>query len=149
RVRPVWRFTPGELVVVYVAVSVATNLAGHDQLQVLFATITYLPRHAAPGDPWASRLLPHVSSQWIPARGPALDALFRGNSPLYRWDHVRPWLGPLAWWSAFALVVVWVMLCLTAILRRQWDAERLTYPIAEVPIQVILNTHDLFRRPLL
>jgi hypothetical protein len=34
-------------------------------------------------------------------------------------------------------------------MRRQWDAERLTYPIAEVPVQVILNSHELFRRPLL
>src|SRR5262249_47456397 len=36
RVRPRWRFTSAELVVIYVAVSVATNLAGHDQLQILF-----------------------------------------------------------------------------------------------------------------
>src|SRR5262249_10283617 len=138
RVRPKWRFTPAEMVVIYVAVSVATNLAGHDQLQVLFASITYVTHRAARGDPWESRLLPHVPRHLVLPRGPALDDLFRGASTLYRWDHFLPWLTPLVSWTGFALLIVWVMLCMTAILRRQWDAERLSYPIAEVPIQVIL-----------
>jgi hypothetical protein len=149
RVRPRWRFTPGELIVVYVATSVATNLAGHDQLQILICSMTYITRRAQPGDPWESRLLPHVPGHLVLPRGDALDDLYRGSSTLYRWDHILPWLTPLAWWSAFALTVVWVMLCMTALLRRQWDAERLSYPVAEVPVQVILNADDLFRRPLL
>jgi hypothetical protein len=149
RVRPRWRFSPAELVTVYVVVSVATNLAGHDQLQILFATITYLPRRAVPGDPWESRLLPHVAPHLLLPRGPALDDLYKGNSTLYQADHLLPWVTPLLWWTFFALLVVWVMLCMTALLRKQWEAERLSYPIAEVPIQVILNTGELFRRPLL
>jgi len=42
-----------------------------------------------------------------------------------------------------------VMLCISALMRRQWDAERLSYPIAEVPVQVILNRGQLFHSPLL
>src|SRR5206468_9211827 len=33
---------PGELVVIYVMVVVGSNLAGHDQLQILFTTISYV-----------------------------------------------------------------------------------------------------------
>lgn len=149
RVHPRWRFSPGELVVVYVAVCVATNLAGHDQLQILLATITYLPRRAVAGDPWANRILEHVAPHLLLSRGPALDDLYKGNSTLYRWDHLQPWLTPVAWWTSFATSAVWVMLCMTALFRKQWEAERLSYPIAEVPIQVILNTGELFRQPLL
>lgn len=149
RLRPHWRLAPAEVAVVYIVVSVATGLAGHDQLQILFATITFLPSRAEPGSGWESRLLAYVPDHLILPRGPALDALFRGNSTLYRWDHILAWLVPVAAWSLFALLIVWVMLCMTAILRRQWDAERLTYPIAEVPVQVILNAGELFRRPLL
>ena len=148
RVLPRWKFAPAELVVIYVVVSVATNLAGHDQLQILFSSITYLARRAGPDDPWSSRILPHVPEFLLPPRGAALDALYRGDSTLYRWDHIQPWLAPLGWWTLFALLIVWVMLCLTAMLRKQWDAERLAYPIAEVPIQVILNADTLFRQPL-
>src|SRR4029450_6384856 len=79
----------------------------------------------------------------------AVDDLYLGGSTFYRWDHVLPWLVPLAWWTGFPLLGVWVMLCLISLLRRQWDAERLTYPIAEVPIQVIGAPGQLFRRPLL
>ncbi len=149
RRRPGWRLTVQEMVVVYVAVCAATNLAGHDQLQILFSTITYVVRRSAPGEPWAARILPLVPSHLVPARGPAVDDLYRGNSTLYRWDHVLPWLEPLGWWTGFALVLVWVMLCGAALFRRQWDHERLSYPIAEVPVQVLLQGDTLFRRPLL
>jgi hypothetical protein len=149
RLRPTWRLAPGELVVIYVVVSVGTSLAGHDQLQVLLATITYLPRRAVPGDGWESRLLPHVAPHLIPPRGPALDDLFKGQSTLYRPDHLAVWIPLVAWWGLFALLAVWTMLCMTALFRRQWDAERLAYPIAEVPVQVILHAETLFRRPLL
>lgn len=149
RIRPRWRFTPAELAVLYVVISVATNLAGHDQFQILVAVITYITRRATAGDSWANRLLGDVPRHLILPRGPAVDDLYRGNSTLYRADHLLPWLTPFLWWSAFALVIVWVMLCMTAIFRRQWEAERLTYPIAEVPIQVILHSGELFRRPVL
>jgi hypothetical protein len=128
---------------------VATSLAGHDQLQILFATITYLPRRAGPGDAWTNSLLPHIAPHLLAPRGPALDDLFKGESTLYRADHILPWFGPLGWWSLFALLITWTMLCMTALLRRQWDAERLAYPIAEVPIQVLLNSNSLFRQPML
>ena len=79
----------------------------------------------------------------------AMSALYMGNSTLYRWDHIRPWLRPLGWWTLFTMLLIWSMLCLTAIFRRQWDAERLTYPIAEIPLQVITQTDTLLRSRLL
>jgi len=77
----------------------------------------------------------------------AVDDLYYGVSTLYRWDHLRAWAGPVAWWTLFVLLVVWVMVCMSALLRRQWDMERLSYPIAEVPIQMIQQRDLLFRTP--
>src|SRR3954452_20131077 len=53
---------PGELVVIYVMVVVGSNLAGHDQLQILFTTISYVVRRSTPGSPLDQRLMPHVPS---------------------------------------------------------------------------------------
>ena len=142
-------FTRHELVALYVAVAVGTNLVGHDVLQILFTTLTYVFRHANAENGWATKILPLLPDHLMMRDKEALSALYTGNSTLYRWDHFRPWLRPLGWWTLFTMLVVWSMLCLAAIFRRQWDAERLTYPITEIPLQVITQTDTLLRSRLL
>lgn len=147
RVCPRAVLAPGELAVIYLMVVIASNLAGHDQLQILFTTITYVVRRSPPDSPWSQRLMPHIPSHLVVTDRRAVNDLYYGVSTLYRWDHLRAWAGPVAWWTLFVLLVVWVMLCMSALLRRQWDMERLSYPIAEVPIQMIQQRDALFGAP--
>lgn len=149
RLRPRWVLAPGELVTVYLAVAVGSNLAGHDQMQILFTTITYVVRRSAVDPGWEQRLMPHVPPHLVLSDRAAVENLYYGESTLYRADHLAAWLEPLAWWTLLVLLVVWVMLCMAALMRKQWDSERLSYPIAEVPVQVITQAETLFRRPLL
>ena len=58
RIRPRWMFTRHELVALYVAVAVGTNLVGHDVLQILFTTLTYVFRHANAENGWGTKILP-------------------------------------------------------------------------------------------
>lgn len=136
RVVPGRNFTRGEMLTVYVMLVVSTGLAGHDQMQILFTTIHYAVARATVENGWTKTIMPYLPSHLVPPAGPALQDLYRGNSTLYTASHYLIWIRPLAWWSAFVMAVVWVMMCLTAIFRRQWDAERLTYPIAEIPLQL-------------
>jgi hypothetical protein len=147
RMAPRFELQSGELVVIYVMVVVATNLAGHDQLQILFTTITYVVRRSTPGSPWEQRLMPHIPEHLVVTDRTAVDDIYYGVSTLYRWDHVRAWIGPIAWWTLLVLLVVWVMLCMSALLRRQWEMERLTYPIADVPFQIIQQRQTFFGNP--
>lgn len=149
RLRPRWVFSAQELVALYVIVAVATNLAGHDQLQILFTTLTYVFRHDTPETGWGTKLIPYIPRHLVVQDKAAVDALYTGNSTLYRWDHIQPWLVPLGWWTLFVMLVVWTMLCLTSLFRRQWQDERLSYPIAEIPIQLIRQPQALFRSPML
>ncbi|HZP83851.1 MAG TPA: DUF6785 family protein [Chthonomonadaceae bacterium] len=149
RVWPRAMLAPQELVALYVVVAVASNLAGHDQLQILFTTLTYVFRHDTPETGWGTKIIPYLPTHLMIRDREAIGALYEGNSTLYRWDHLQPWLAPLGWWTLFVMLVVWTMLCLTALFRRQWDAERLNYPIAEIPIQIITQPNALLRSPLL
>src|SRR4029077_18185237 len=99
RVRPHWRLTPQELAAVYVVVAVASNLAGHDQLQILFTTLTYVFRHDTPETGWGTKIIPYLPEHLTMRNKEAIDALYNGNSTLYRWDHIQPWLRPLGWWT--------------------------------------------------
>ena len=48
------------------------------------------------------------------------------------------WLSPLAHWSTFFLALSFMMICMSVILHRQWSThERLDYPMAQVPLQMI------------
>jgi hypothetical protein len=119
-----WIFTTFELVALYVLVAVASNLAGHDQLQILFTTLTYVFRHSTVETGWADKIIPFIPAHLVVTDQAAIDALYQGNSTLYRPEHILPWLRPLGWWTLFVLLIVWTMLCLTALFRKQWDAER-------------------------
>jgi len=148
RFRPRWTFSRAELLTIYAMIVVASNIAGHDQLQILFTTLTYIVRYASPANGWTERISPLLPQDLLVTDRTAVNDLYYGRSTFYTPEHLRVWIEPLAWWSLFALVVAWVMLCMSTLLRRAWDAERLNYPIAEVPLQMTDPRTGLFRNRL-
>jgi hypothetical protein len=147
--RPAWRFAPPEMVALYVIVVAASGLAGHDTLQILFTTLTFPFRNAQTNADWNNTILPHLPPHLVVRDPTVINALYSGNSTLYRWENARPWLGPLGWWTLFVLLLVWTMFCLATLFRKQWEAERLSYPIAELPVQILTEERTLFRNRLL
>lgn len=146
--RPAWRLSSAEMVALYTATALASNLAGHDQLQILFTTLTFVFRRATPENGWSGDLWPHIAPHLTLRDPEALKAIYQGNSTLYRPEHWRPWLEPLGWWTLFTTLVVWTMLCLLTLFRRQWDDERLNYPIVDIPLQLLGQTGRPNRMPL-
>ena len=44
---------------------------------------------------------------------------------------------PLCWWAIFGLLIYLVMICLYAILRKQWvERERYAFPLIQQPIKL-------------
>ncbi|HIE50322.1 MAG TPA: hypothetical protein EYP85_01065 [Armatimonadetes bacterium] len=147
RVRPRWAFRRGELITVYLMVVVATNLAGHDQLQILFTTLVYVFRYATPENHWAEWIHPYLPKGIMVDEEAVLKPLFTGHATFYTPERLSAWAVPVAVWGGFALVLTLTMLCLGALFRRQWDAERLTYPIAEIPLAATDPARALFQQP--
>lgn len=134
----------GELLLVYMMVVLATNLAGHDNLQILFTTLVWVFGHATPENRWAEWIHPYLPRWAVVSDPTVLKSLFAGNDTLYRPEYLRAWAGPVLVWSAFALLWAFGMLCLASLFRRAWEAERLTFPIAEIPLALT----DPLRPPL-
>jgi len=147
RFAPRRAFSRAELLVIYVMITTASVLAGHDQLQILMSTLAVVIGRATPENQWGVLVHPYLPRHLVVMERAVIAPLFAGGSSLYRDGHWRAWLGPLGWWSLFAIIIVWVMLCMVSLLRRQWDAERLNYPIAEVPLAV--TGESFFRQRLL
>jgi len=147
RVAPRWVFSRVELLVIYIMVTTGSVLAGHDQLAILVSTLAFFAGRATPENQFATLVHPYLPRHLVVLDPGAIKDLFAGGSSLYAHGHWRAWLGPVAWWGLFAMLLVWVMLCLASLLRRQWDAERLNYPIAEVPLAI--TSEGFFRQRLL
>jgi len=146
RIRPAWALRREELVVVYALQVIGSNLAGHDQLQILFTTIAWPGAAATPENRWGETILPNIPPALLPDSR-ALPALLSGHSSLYSDGHWQAWLLPIALWVTVVCVLAGTMLCLVSLLRRQWDHERLTYPLAEVPLGVVQPGRGIFADP--
>jgi len=139
RLRRSWVLSRGELLTVYVIIVTASNIAGHDTLQILFTTISYVFQHATPENGWKESILPHVPRWLVVSDTDALQALYRGSGGFYA-HHWRAWVQPVIWWSSFVTCLVYVMLCMSSLVRKQWENERLSYPIAEIPLEMTSET---------
>ena len=149
-VDPRKQFSDGELIVVYLLLTVASSLAGHDMLQLLWPLIPHSTWFATPENEWAE-LFHHHIPDWLTVKDrDALVPFYHGESTLHIWSHLGLWIRPVFWWSSLIVVLTWMMLCLTVLVQRQWVyREKLTYPIIQIPIQLTKrNGHALFRNRL-
>lgn len=149
-IAPRWRLSQAELLTVYVMINIATCLAGHDMLQVLIPEMTFPFKYATPSNGWAElfvRWLP----EWLTVRDPnAVKSFFEGGSSFYHPDVLKFWLVPVGMWTAFTITLLFVMLCITVLLRKQWtEREKLTYPLVQLPLDLTAEKTPFFRNRLL
>jgi hypothetical protein len=123
-----------ELLVIYAIVTVSAPLIAHGTLMFLLAlSISHRDlAHTNPG--WANAFFQYVPSWFCPTDPDAVEGFFYGQSSV-PW---ALWRGPLLAWGLFAIALYLGNLCLLVIFRRQWIAhERLSFPIATVPLEGI------------
>ena len=144
------QFSDGELIVVYLLLAVASSIAGHDMLQLLWPLIPHSIWFATPENEWAELFHHHIPDWLTVKERDALIPLYQGESTLHTWSHLRLWIKPVFWWSSLIVVLTWMMLCLTVLVQRQWVyREKLTYPIVQIPIQLTeRNGYALFSNRL-
>ncbi|GIX07052.1 MAG: hypothetical protein KatS3mg115_1455 [Candidatus Poribacteria bacterium] len=144
------RFSDNDLLVIFFILSLASSIAGHDTLQILWPLLSYAIWFATPENNWAELFHHHIPGWMAPKDRELLADLFEGGSTLYRWDHLRPLLEPVLWWSALIVAVCLALLGLTVIVRRAWtQREKLSYPILQIPLAMTENGgRGLFSKPV-
>ena len=150
------RFLPGrelhrnELLVIYVMLGIGSSLAGHDTIQIIAPQIVAPYEGATPENKWADLIQPYLPKFLFLRDERIYRGAFEGSSTLYRWDRLAGWAGPVLIWSLFTVVLLFMMLCFNAILRRRWmDREKLTYPIVHLPLEMTGQRTSLFSSPYL
>ena len=140
----------GELLTIYIMLNIGSALVGHDAVQVLVPIMCYPFKYATPENQWNSLFVEHLPKFLTVRDKLAIDRFFQGASSLYDPANFRPWVGPVLWWCAFIFAMIFVMLCMTVVLRKQWtEHERLTYPLVHLPLDMTAQNTPLWRNRLL
>ncbi len=150
RVVPRWVFSQGELLTIYIMVNIASALAGHDMIQVLVPEITHPFKFATPENKWAALFHSYIPT-WLSVRDPeVIKGFYQGASTLYTRHTLMVWAMPVLMWTLFIITLLWVMMCLTVLLRKQWtEREKLTYPLVHLPLDVSNEKTSFFSNRLL
>ncbi|MCC6730088.1 MAG: hypothetical protein IT208_12190 [Chthonomonadales bacterium] len=152
RLAPRMALSQGELITVYVMMTLGSALAGHDSLQLGIPAVGGFPvwfQSQQPSLGWDK--FTAYFPDWLMVKDlevlrPYYEGL--GSAVLYTRAHLLAWLGPVAWWCAFIGAFGTVMVCLNVIIRKQWmENEKLSYPIVQLPMAMTTGggTLDFFR----
>ncbi len=150
RFAPSHVFSQGELLTIYIMINLASALAGHDMIQVLIPGLTHPFKFATPENKWAALFLDFVP-RWLSVSDEnALNAFYQGASSFYARKILLIWAVPVLMWTLFIITLLFVMLCLTVLLRKQWtEREKLTYPLVQLPLDLSSEKTSFFRNRLL
>ena len=123
-------FSTPELIIVWCMLIVVGSIPYSGLVRYLFPLIPAPVYFATPENEWQELLLPHLSDWLILKDNMAVDSFYIGEQSV-PWE---AWMKPLIAWSAFVIVMYFVMMCICVILRRQWvERERFTFPLVQIP----------------
>jgi hypothetical protein len=150
------RFAPrlaasrAEMLAIYSMISAGVAVSGHDFQMVYVRGWVYCLYRAAHDPTWA-RFADLPWPRYITIRNiEALDKVFQGFSSLYVPLHWRLWLIPLLFLSTFMGLIQVFGASLSRLMVIPWaDAERLTFPVAQVPLEITSPTTKLWSQPAL
>jgi hypothetical protein len=143
----------GELLTIYIMLCQASALAGHSMMQILPPTMAAPLGLATPENEWQELFWRYIPKWLAVSDERALEGYIKGfkkESTLYTARHIKAWLTPVVVWSVFICALMFVMICINIIIRKQWtDRERLTYPIAQLPFEMTDKAFFSFRNKLM
>ncbi len=149
RVLPRHALTRAEVLTIYTMVCIGSCITGHDGLQVLTPMITWPFRFASPANRWEDLFFKDLPPWLMMADQRTMEGYYLGSVNPYRWEYLRAWSLPLLAWGLFVVVLLGVMVCVDAALRRQWlDRERLPCPLVALPVEITHPRGELFRNRL-
>lgn len=129
-------FTPAELLVIWSMMIVIEAIPYSGLIRYLFPILVAPTYFATPENEWQALFKPYLSDWIVPKDEHAIKQFYEGlpSGEPVPWG---AWLKPLIAWSVFVIVIYFVMLCLSVILRKQWvEKERLSFALVRIPAQM-------------
>ncbi|MFQ6096509.1 MAG: DUF6785 family protein [Armatimonadota bacterium] len=144
---------PHETLTVYVMMCLGAILSSFGLMTMLLPSLVGVNYFASESNKWWDLFYKYIP-EWAVPFDPRIQDVQSVSRDFY--EGLRPgqpvpwdaWAAPLLSWSAIALLMFALMMCLMAILRRQWvDNEKLSFPLVQLPLEMIgeRTAHLFFR----
>ncbi len=148
RIRPQLALSRAQLLLVYQMLVMLCLVSGHNPMDFILGILAHPFWFATFENEYAALFHRYIPSWFAIQDKSALTGFFEGNSTLYTAKHLSAWIGPVLLWSFVTFVLFFILMCFNSIQRLQWsERERLSYPIAQLPIE--MTTPRFFARRLL
>ena len=135
-VRRSWAFGRGELVAIYIMMTLANGT--HPMVQYWASGLPGPVYLATVENDWANLVQPYIPDWVAPTNPTGVAAFYEGNHGELSGTNWSVWLDPILSWLPLILAVNLGTLCLMVILRRQWsERERLVFPLVQVSLAMI------------
>lgn len=142
-IRKRWALSEQELAVIAIMGLCACAIPTYGMVGYLFSTTAAPFYFASPENLWAEKFHLYLPSWTVPTDRQALKWFFEGRPTATTPIPWSAWGIPLFWWLALMLAFTAACFCLLVMFRKQWMArERLTYPLAEIPLTMIKDSAD-------
>ncbi|RKU26241.1 hypothetical protein C6497_13860 [Candidatus Poribacteria bacterium] len=142
-------FTPAELLLIYIMVTMVSTISGHAMMAILMGTLAHPFWFATPENEWAQLFLHHIPEWLTVHESEWLAGYYEGESSIYFQEHLRIWVKPILVWSSFIFLLYGSLLCLGLLLRKQWmEREKLSFPLTQLPLQMVTNRKFFLSRAL-
>ncbi len=140
------RLSHRQLLLIFGFLALALPISGNMGVRSVLPHLSLLPYFAAPDNEF-SRIAGHIPDFLMPKNMDVIVPAYEGaDDGAVMW---RPWLGPVALWGMFMLGLALIVLCMICLLRWHWNhAEHLTYPMLELPRQIVSISHKGHRSVL-
>ncbi len=150
RYMPSYTLGKSEILIIYIMMNMASGMAGHGFMLILSQLIGFTFWYATPENEWVNLIQPFIPT-WISIRDTRiLKAYYLGESDLYNIEHLKAWLIPITSWTCFIFAFVGVMTFINIIVRKRWiEQEKLTYPIIQLPLEMINDPKSFFKNRLM
>ena len=106
-------------------------------MEILVSTLGHAFWFATPENDWKDLFWRYIPRWLAVADKDVLSGYYEGDSTLYTKQHLLGWLTPVMNWFGFLFAMLFVMVCITLIVRKPWtEDEKLAYPIIQLPARM-------------
>ena len=136
RVNPKLALSSGELITIWCIMIAAAGIPSTGMMRYALGPMVAYKYYATPENEWETLFHQYIP-QWRVVRDEnAIQSFYEGLSSgeSVPWG---AWITPLAVWTLYVLIIYFVMICLSVLLRKQWvEHERCTFPLVQLPVEM-------------
>ena len=143
KVNPKHALSAQELIAIWCIMIAAAGIPSTGMMRYALGPLVGYKHFATPENEWESLFHQYIP-QWRVVRDEsAIRSFYEGLSSgeSVPWE---VWLTPLAAWTVYVLVMYFVVICLSVLLRKQWvEVERCTFPLVQLPVEMSIQESGL------